>query len=100
MHPATARMKITEKNCQISSYELLQKIKRFNSVVKHYFLGHYSVAFTACADLSQTYVLNNCALGNWPNRPFPNVLRYRFVAHASGQEKKHQAAIDESADSL
>jgi hypothetical protein len=44
MHPITAQVKKAAKRCPISLHELLRKIKRFNPVVKHYFLGHYSVA--------------------------------------------------------
>jgi hypothetical protein len=43
-HPITVQVKIGAKRWPISPQELVRKIKRFNPVVKHYFLGHYSVA--------------------------------------------------------
>jgi len=37
----------------LSSKELVLKIKRFNSLVKHYFFGHHTVAFNLCPDTAR-----------------------------------------------
>jgi hypothetical protein len=61
--------RITHKRRLFTLHELLRKIKRFNLIVKHYFLGHYTVAFNSCRHTRQFPALDNCALRDWPNRP-------------------------------
>src|SRR6266481_9954176 len=67
MHPRACR---TNKSAgytgDLSSKELLKKIKRFNSLVKHYFFGHHTVAFNLRGDTAQFRVQGRCALGDWP----------------------------------
>jgi len=54
MHPkASWRNKSARSTGDLSSKELLKKIKRFNSLVKHYFFGHHTVAFNLCTETAR-----------------------------------------------
>ena len=67
MHPKASRTnKSVRYTGDLSSKELLQKIKRFNSLVKHYFFGHHTVAFDLCPDTARVLAPDSYALGDWP----------------------------------
>ena len=50
----------------LASKELVHKIKRFNSLVKHYFFGHHTVAFNLCIETARVMAPDSYALGDWP----------------------------------
>ena len=64
MHPKASRTnKSVRYTGDLSSKELLQKIKRFNSLVKHYFFGHHTVAFNLCTETARVLAPDSYALG-------------------------------------
>jgi hypothetical protein len=60
---------MAHKRSLFSGHESLRKIKRFNIIVKHYFLRHHTVAFNSCR---RTPI------------PGPRQLRFAGLAEAAG----------------
>ena len=71
--PIVSDGQISKITGDLSSKELVQKIKRFNSLVKHYFFGHHTVAFNLRGDTAQFRVQGRCALGIGRNSGLTNI---------------------------